>query len=114
MTTSPAKKQSPLPEPRATEVRPLSAARTRAPSYALPLAHEAARKLVAACVVVMPLGAMAGLVSACGGAQPTQPAPYYKGEPRVAEPPPSASASGSALPGVAPIAPPESPSATPR
>lgn len=96
-------------EPRAATIRPLVAARpATAPTYAAAFAQAAGRKLLAACVVVFPLGALAGTVSACGAAQPTQPAPYYKGEPRVAEPPPAASASGSAsaVPGVQPIAPP--------
>jgi hypothetical protein len=103
------------PEPRtphAGGVRPLAAARpTAAPSYAAALTQATARKLLTACVAVLPLGALAGAVSACGAAQPTQPAPYYKGEPRVAEPAPSASASTapsttSGPPVVQPITPP--------
>lgn len=105
----PSKKLPPSPKPRASTARPLAAARTSAPGYALPLAHGAAKRLLLACAAALPLGALAGSVSACGAAQPTKPAPYYMGEPRVAEPPPSASGSSSAVPGVAPIAPPATP-----
>jgi hypothetical protein len=95
------------PEPRATLVRPLATASTPRPAYAAALAHAAARKLVTACVAVLPLGALAGSVSACGAAQPTRPGVGWYGEPRTPEPAaPAASTSSSAPPPLAPIAPP--------
>src|SRR5690349_8459 len=76
MTTR--RKLPPRIEPRATTLRPLSAAQaTTLPSYAAALATARAGAL-RAIMVIAPLGALAGTVSACGGAAPVQPSPAFQ------------------------------------
>ncbi len=102
------RKPPPRPEPRATSIRPLAAAPTSArPGYAAAFAQATARKLATACVAVLPLGALAGTVSACGAAPPTRPVPTQVRP--MDEPAPAPSGATSAPPALQPIAPPAAP-----
>lgn len=75
MTTH--RKLPPRIEPKATTIRPVSAARSSAlPGYAAALA-AARSSAIRALMVIAPLGALAGTVSACGAAAPVQPGPAY-------------------------------------
>ncbi len=92
------RKTSPNPIARATEQRPLAAARVTNAPYASVLASARALGLYAA-VVLAPLG-LAGAVAACGGARPVETYPHH-GPPGYVPPvetiaPPAAAPSSSA------------------
>jgi hypothetical protein len=95
------RKTSPRPEPRSSSIRPISPA-TSTSAYGSVLAQ--ARKLgIVAVVTIAPLGALAGTVSACGGAAPVRAYPYEQPQGAVPAvepiaPPPAASASTSPVP----------------
>lgn len=70
------RKLPPRVEPRATTVRPLSSSgATPVPGYVAAFAAARARAIRALCIIA-PLGALAGTVSACGGARPVRSSPY--------------------------------------
>jgi len=97
-------------EPRATEPRslePKNGHEKRVPAYAAVLAAARSQAL-RAILVVAPLGALAGTISACGAAAPVRPDPYHQYDPTKPR-------EASAVPTVAPIPPPAtSTSATPE
>ncbi|MGZ3423630.1 MAG: hypothetical protein ACXWUG_16340 [Polyangiales bacterium] len=69
------RKLSPRPEPRASSVRPVLPASPGSSVYGSVLA-QARRLGLLAVVTIAPLGALAGTVSACGGAAPVRANPY--------------------------------------
>jgi hypothetical protein len=91
------RKTSPRLEPRSSSIRPVAPASSTS-AYGSVLA-QAKRLGILAVVTIAPLGALAGTVSACGGAAPVRAYPYE--QPQAAVPPP-----------VEPIAPPPAASAS--
>jgi hypothetical protein len=94
-------------EPKTAEPRALSPrAAAHVPAYAAVLAAARSQAL-RALLVIAPLGALAGTVTACGAAAPVRPDPYHQYDPtRPHE-------ATSAVPSVEPIAPPATSSSAP-
>jgi hypothetical protein len=102
------RKISPRVEARAVEVRAVVPASVGASSALGAVLAQARRLGLAAVVTIAPLGALAGSVSACGGAAPVRAYPYEVPNTNVPPvepiaPPPAASASAApSVPGQVP------------